>query len=86
MASPCREPALCQLYRHTFVPYARKQATIVQLASDLCTEDIKGQYYIRAPTLIKSETKDAMNISSRCMSGLSIISCAHIFTVHTASF
>ena len=21
MASPCREPALSQLYRHTFVPY-----------------------------------------------------------------
>ena len=21
MASPCREPTLCQLYRHTFVPY-----------------------------------------------------------------
>ena len=23
MASPCREPALCQLYRHTFVPYGQ---------------------------------------------------------------
>ena len=40
MASPCREPALCQLYRRTFVP-CYKRATLLPRAGDGSWHDVQ---------------------------------------------